>query len=129
MADFPPFTYTMKDVREAGAALSHQLVWDDESAPAIIRVFAIAHNWRDSHGYSRVSRRFYRSIGAEPAIREDGTHTNVNETIDVSVFDRWRTDDGYRPLGIVEWANRERAEPETITTSVRADTPSEVAPD
>jgi len=39
----------MKDVREAGAALARKLIWTDETADQIRRVFAIANSWRDSH--------------------------------------------------------------------------------
>src|SRR4051794_6475996 len=51
MSEFPPFQYTMKEVRRAGEALRTRLVWTEETAPAIMRTFAIAHNWRDSHAY------------------------------------------------------------------------------
>jgi hypothetical protein len=51
MPEFPPFKYTMKEVRQAGEALSKKLIWADENADSIRRTFAIAHNWRDSHGY------------------------------------------------------------------------------
>lgn len=51
MPEFPPFKYTMKEVRQAGEALSSKLIWNDETAESIRRTFAIAHNWRDSHGY------------------------------------------------------------------------------
>jgi hypothetical protein len=51
MPEFPPFKYTMKEVRQAGEALSQKLIWNDETAESIRRTFAIAHNWRDSHGY------------------------------------------------------------------------------
>jgi hypothetical protein len=47
MPDFPPFRYTMKEVRQAGEALSKKLIWTDENADSIRRTFAIAHNWRD----------------------------------------------------------------------------------
>jgi len=40
--------------------------------------------------YSKFSKPFFRKIGEDPDVREDGTHTNVNETIDESVFERWR---------------------------------------
>ena len=36
------------------------------------------------------------------------THTNVNETIDASVFQRWRADPNYRPVNLVEWARRKK---------------------
>lgn len=35
------------------------------------------------------------------------THTNINETIDGTVFARWRTDSTYRPTNLLEWAARE----------------------
>jgi ppGpp synthetase/RelA/SpoT-type nucleotidyltranferase len=56
VAEFPPFTYTTKDVRKAGEALAQKLIWTDETAEDIRRVFAIAHNWRDTHAYPM--RRF-----------------------------------------------------------------------
>ncbi len=36
--------------------------------------------------YAYVSPPLDHTIGREPDIREDGTHINVNETIDASVF-------------------------------------------
>jgi hypothetical protein len=36
--------------------------------------------------YAKVSPPLYRAIGREPDIREDGSHINVNEMIDASVF-------------------------------------------
>ena len=32
MPEFPPFRYTMKEVRQAGEALSQKLIWTDETA-------------------------------------------------------------------------------------------------
>ena len=51
--------------------------------------------------YSAFASRFYRAIGAEPEEADDGTHTTVNETIDVSVFERWRKDPKYRPPSFI----------------------------
>lgn len=73
--------------------------------------------------YARVSSPLYRVIGREPEIRDDGSHINVNETIDASVFSRWRADPTYRPVNLVEWAKRKNIEPAQIRTSVRADDP------
>lgn len=79
--------------------------------------------------YSKASRPFFRAIGQEPDVRDDGTHTNVNETIDRSVFDRWRTAPTYRPSNLTEWANRKKVDPAQLNTSVRSDNPTIVAPD
>lgn len=81
------------------------------------------------HGaYCRVSPRCHRRIGAEPEERADGTHFNVNETIDGSVFDRWRFDSAYRPPNLSEWAQRKSVDLATLKQAVRADDPSIAAP-
>jgi hypothetical protein len=64
---------------------------------------------------------FYRPIGAEPIDTGDAVTTTINETIDVSVFDRWRSDGTYRPENLSDWANRRNVDPATLTESVRAD--------
>lgn len=81
------------------------------------------------HGaYCRLSPRCQRRIGAEPEQRADGMHTNVNETIDGSVFDRWRFDPAYRPQNLSEWAQRKSVDLTTLAGAVRADDPSVKAP-
>jgi hypothetical protein len=79
--------------------------------------------------YSKVTWPLYRTIGAEPDVQDNGTHVNVNESIDKSVFDRWRSDPSYRPRSLVEWADRKHVDPTRITGSVRADDPKTSAPD
>ncbi len=82
------------------------------------------------HGaYASVSRNYFRAIGGDPDVRDNGTHTNVNETIDQSVFDRWRVTPTYRPQNLTDWAKRKNVDPTAIRNSVRADDPSVVAPD
>jgi uncharacterized protein (DUF2235 family) len=76
------------------------------------------------HGaYAKFSGRFYRPIGEAPREESDGTHTNVNETIDASVFDRCRTLTEYRPRNLVDWADRHRVKLTALNKSVRADAP------
>ena len=79
--------------------------------------------------YAMVSPPLYRTIGREPDVREDGSHINVNETIDASVFERWRADPTYRPVNLVEWAQRKKVDPALLQTSVRADDPHVEVPD
>jgi hypothetical protein len=62
-------------------------------------------------------------------VRDDGSHINVNETIDKTVFDRWRADPSYRPQNILEWTERKKVDPAKLTNSVRADDPNVEAPD
>ena len=79
--------------------------------------------------YCRLSTRHYRPIGEPPVKKEDGTHTNVNETIDVSVFDRWKHISGYRPPNLVNWAERHKLDVEKLNNSVLANSPTNAAPD
>jgi uncharacterized protein (DUF2235 family) len=79
--------------------------------------------------YPYFSWPHYRPIGPEPDVQENGTHTNVNETIDGSVFERWRADPKYRPQNLVEWADRKNVDSAQLHTSVRADDPRVAVPD
>jgi hypothetical protein len=75
----------------------------------------IHDSFRDMAGGSyralKLFRPFYRKIGAEPIVERDTTTTNIGETIDGSVFDRWRADQRYRPANLAEW--------ESVTVSRR----------
>jgi hypothetical protein len=51
----------------------------------------------------------------------DAVITTINETIDGSVFDRWRNDETYRPKNLSEWAGRRSVDPSKLNQSVRAD--------
>jgi uncharacterized protein (DUF2235 family) len=76
--------------------------------------------------YRFVSSRYYRPIGCTPKnAAAPKICTNINETIDASVFARWRNDASYRPLNIVQWAKVNNIDITTIKQSVRADEPSQ----
>jgi uncharacterized protein (DUF2235 family) len=84
-----------------------------------------------AHGIYEVltfGKHYYRPIGAEPVDTGDAVTTTINETIDVTVFDRWRHDGTYRPKNLVDWAKRRSVDPSTLTQSVRADDPTVVVP-
>jgi uncharacterized protein (DUF2235 family) len=81
------------------------------------------------HGVYKVAtlgRRYYRPIGPDPApsstteLRE-----NINETIDASVFARWRSDSSYRPPNLAAWAARRKVDLDKVITSLTADTAAE----
>lgn len=71
---------------------------------------------------------YYRTIGAGPVVKDNTTTTTINETIDVSVFDRWQKDANYRPANLVDWAKRRQTDPGSVHESVRADTLAVVPP-
>lgn len=83
----------------------------------------------DSHSefaygfYSIFSKKLNRLIGREPYSRGAKTYSTVNETIDATVFERWRADPSYRPANLVEWARRKGVDPGELKGSVRADNP------
>lgn len=65
--------------------------------------------------------RYCRLIGAEPAPSSaTDMRENINETIDASVFDRWRSDKTYRPPNLSDWARRRSVDPAAVKTSVMA---------
>ena len=67
---------------------------------------------------------FRRPIGQATLGGGDDVKFVVNETIDASVFARWRTDKTYRPKNLADWAKKFNIDLGTITTTVRADDPS-----
>jgi len=79
--------------------------------------------------YRYVSPTYYRPIGEAPKQTTDGTESNVNETIDGSVFDRWRHDHSYRPNNLVSWAESYKANPNDLNGAVMADDPNVSVPD
>jgi uncharacterized protein (DUF2235 family) len=83
------------------------------------------------YGFYRLytlNRPYYRPIGVLPKSEGDGV-ININETIDASVFERWRSDRSYRPPGLQNWATARSVDPAKIIASVRADDPAVVVAD
>ncbi|QIJ73210.1 hypothetical protein GU700_00430 [Methylobacterium sp. NI91] len=67
-----------------------------------------------------VSKPFHRPVGPASYVGTQSTTTRINETIDGSVFDRWRANPDYRPPGLDAWAKRLRVNPNTMSGSVLA---------
>lgn len=78
--------------------------------------------------YQFVSRRHYREIGGKPLSLDGGKilRHSINETIDASVFERYRQNPQYRPSGLERWATMFKLDPGNIRNSVRADEPNTV---
>lgn len=70
----------------------------------------------------KLNRRYHRTIGADERQVKGGHSLPVNETIDASVFDRWRGDPDYRPPGLAAWSRRRGIDPGSVTTSLDART-------
>lgn len=109
-------------------AIAHGLLFNDE---VVIDGDENKCQIRDSlaemaHGIYEVltfGKHFFRTIGAGAVDAGGAVTTTINETIDGTVFDRWRHDSSYRPQNLVEWAQRYNANPSELNNSVRADDP------
>ncbi len=121
-----PLQWIMKKAQSQGLAFRNEVDLDGDALSA-----PLADSYKEfAYGlYSKVTWPLYRTISAEPDIQDNGTHVNVNESIDKSVFDRWRSDSSYRPRNLVEWADRKHVDPVQVTGSVRGDDPKIAAPD
>lgn len=69
------------------------------------------------------SKRFYRPVGTEPMVGTKRTTSRINETIDASVFERWRRNPAYRPPNLQAWAERFKIDPATLRETVLASNP------
>jgi uncharacterized protein (DUF2235 family) len=77
---------------------------------------------------AKFGRPFYRIIGEPPRWFQGGRDEIVNETIDASVFNRWRTDVDYRPRNLTDWARRCNVDPAFLIQSVFTHEPSRTVP-
>lgn len=74
--------------------------------------------------YRFVSRPFYRPVGPPPNKGTDETTSRINETIDSSVFERWRVDSTYRPPNLVDWSRERGTDPAKLNGAVHATDPT-----
>jgi uncharacterized protein (DUF2235 family) len=84
----------------------------------------------DSYGdgwFHWLGKPFFREIGPAPDAGTSRTTSRINETVDASVFERWRNNDDYRPSNLQEWATRYKVDPSSIRTTVLANDPSRSA--
>lgn len=115
-----PLRWMMKKAALHGLTFRSEVDLDGNVSKASINdsYLEFADGW-----YAKISSPFYRPIGPDAEVRERGKFVNVNETIDSSVFERWRVDSSYRPTNLVGWAHRKNVDPANLLTSVRADNP------
>ncbi len=121
-----PLRWIMRKASLHGLAFRNDVDLDGDELKA-----AVADSYREfMYGaYRLFSRPYYRPIGAPPTPAEDGTNSNVNETIDASVFARWNNDASYRPPNLANWAARYNVQIASLTNSVLANAPGSPAPD
>ena len=121
-----PLRWMMKKAEALGLSFRSEVNLDGDALKA-----PIADSYKSfGYGlYALVSSPLYRTIGREPNVREDGSHINVNETIDASVFERWRADPTYRPANLAEWGQRKKVDPAQLQNFRAGDDPRVDVPD
>jgi uncharacterized protein (DUF2235 family) len=120
----PPLKWLMDKASALGLQFHKQLELDQVDPLAPIRdSYAEFGNVWVRPFYHLVSPRFYRPIGTEPNKGTVRTTERINETIDSSVFERWRGNPQYRPPNLQDWAKRKQVDPTAITGSCLAADP------
>jgi uncharacterized protein (DUF2235 family) len=121
-----PLRWIMKKASLHGLAFRDDVDLDGDEVMA-----DVTNSYREfMYGVYRLfSTPYYRPIGAPPKPVDGGTDSNVNETIDASVFARWNNNPNYRPQNLQDWASRFQVDISRLTSSVLANAPDVAAPD
>lgn len=121
-----PLWWILSKAEKLGLKFRGQVNLDDELYNA---GFADSYSSFLGGWYKAISGRHHRSIGLIERTIDDSPSETVNETIDSSVFERWRRDEKYRPPSLDDWAKRHSVDLGSIRNSVRADDPKRSVPD
>lgn len=123
-----PLRWLMAKAEQHGLVFRQQLDLDadavlgeiDDSFKAFLHgAYALLH----------AEQRHWRPIGRQPVtLTETVVHT-INETIDASVFERWRQVETYRPQNLADWAAAHGVRIEDLKASCLASDPKTAVPD
>lgn len=122
-----PLQWLMSKAIAHGLQFNDNVVIDGDENTCPIRD-SLAEMAHGIYEILTLGRHYYRPIGAEPVDTGDAVETTINETIDATVFARWRADETYRPPNLSEWATRRSVDPSTLTQPVRANDATAIAP-
>lgn len=122
-----PLKWLMDKAVAHGLVFTDNVVLDGDANTCLIRD-SYAEMAGGIYKLLTVNKPFYRTIGAEPIDTTTNVTTTINETIDSSVFDRWRKISDYRPKNLVDWAQRRTVDPRDLNSSVSASSALTVDP-
>jgi Uncharacterized alpha/beta hydrolase domain (DUF2235) len=118
-----PLKWMMQKAQTRGITFRREIELDTVESPAISDSYS--EFMRGAYKILTGGKRHYRAIGQDPVPSSDTQlRESINETIDGSVFERWRLDKDYRPPNLLEWSARRKVNVQGLRDSVRADDPS-----
>ncbi|MCS3898520.1 DUF2235 domain-containing protein [Bradyrhizobium barranii] len=121
-----PFAWMMKRAAAQGLSFRSDV---DQFSPTIRSPVIDSYGSFLGGFYRYLQREHQRSIGADPIDSRTAVESSINESIDGSVFERWQSDETYRPKNLSTWAERKKADLTKISGSVRTDDLSQVPND
>lgn len=123
-----PLRWLMDKAAKHGLLFRQELDMDEGAVDSVIED-SFKTFLKGAYALLHVEHRHWRPIGRPP---EPRTHTvvhTINETIDGSVFERWRRDRNYRPQNLIDWAAAHGVRVEDLKASRSAIDPTVIVPD
>lgn len=121
-----PFAWMMKRAAAQGLSFRGDV---DQFSPTIKSPVIDSYGSFLGGFYRYLQREYQRPIGADPIDSGTAVESSINETIDSSVFERWQSDEKYRPENLAQWADRKKADLAKISGPVHANDLSQVPSD
>ncbi len=114
-----PLAWIMSKAEQHGLVFKDTVVLDgdENTCPIHDSLKEMAHG---IYEVLTLGKHFYRTIGADPVDTASTVVTTINETVDATVFDRWRCDSTYRPKNLQDWATRHGVDPAALHQAVHA---------
>jgi T6SS, Phospholipase effector Tle1-like, catalytic domain len=123
-----PLKWIMEKAAQQGFTFRRDIGFDADANMYPIED-SFAQFLHGAYKVAHLNEPFYREIARAPEERSSTVVHTINESIDASVFDRWRRDDSYRPPNLAQWAQAKGARIEELHSSVNAKDPNETIPD
>jgi uncharacterized protein (DUF2235 family) len=116
-----PLAWLVEKAKQNGLAFRYPVQVDSDSHMDNI-VDSYSQMAHGAYKLVTLGTGYHRIIGEAPrtVTNPNGTVTTVAETIDASVFDRWRAKKDYRSHSLESWANRRSLDPSQLVGPIDA---------
>ncbi|HEX7817035.1 DUF2235 domain-containing protein [Dyella sp.] len=118
-----PLNWLMQKARLHGLTFKSSISLDGSEIDSPIHD-SFAEMAHGLYKLSKLGQPYYRPLGAPPVIAGDRQTTVINETIDASVFKRWRDIADYRPANLQAWATAHGVDCAKLDKTVSASDPA-----